>query len=92
MKSKQKEINRPANSSPVETVVSPQIAPDGKPFDYIDDDGITWIMAACGHRIGSNRFTIGKDKEALCPNCKLSIYFHEIPIVYKDRMPGNLSG
>ena len=65
-----------------------ELAEDGKPLDYVDDDGTQWVMAACGHRTGGAP-KVG-DKISMCPNCMFVIKFKSIPIVYPDRMPEHL--
>ena len=61
------------------------LAEDGKPLDYVDDDGTQWVMCACGHRAGGAPKP--GDKIALCPNCKFLIGFQKIDVVYPERLP-----
>ena len=61
-------------------------APDGKPFDYVDDDGVQWVMCACGHRAGGG-VKVG-DKIAMCPNCRfIGMVTGSVDIVYPHRLP-----
>lgn len=60
------------------------LAEDGKPLDYVDDEGIQWVMAACGHRVGGG-VKLG-EKINLCPNCMFLGRFQTIPIVYLQRL------
>jgi len=57
---------------------------DGKPLDYVDDEGRQWVMAACGHRVGGG-VKVG-DKITLCPNCSFLVRFKSVPVVYPERM------
>ncbi len=59
-------------------------AEDGKPLDYVDNEGIQWIMAACGHRTGGGVKV--EQKIDLCPNCRFLLGFHAIPVVYPERL------
>ena len=61
---------------------------DDKPLDYVDDKGIQWVMAACGHRIGGS--VKPGDKRAMCPNCMFLSRFQSIPVVYLERLPDDL--
>ena len=61
------------------------LASDGRPLDYQDDQGVQWIMAACGHRVGG-AVKLG-DKVLLCPNCRFLVRFQSIKVVYPERMP-----
>ena len=61
-----------------------ELASDGKPLDYVDDDGVQWVMSACGHRTGGS-VKVGQ-KKTLCPNCMFLVHFQRIAIVYPDRM------
>ena len=58
---------------------------DNKELDYQDDDGNWWVMAACGHHVGGT-VKLG-DKIALCPNCRFLGGFHNIKIIYTERLP-----
>jgi hypothetical protein len=59
---------------------------DGKPLDYVDAQGVQWVMAACGHRCGGG-VHVGQ-KIALCPNCRLHVMLYgSVPVVYEDRLP-----
>ena len=60
-----------------------ELAPDGKPFDYVDETGTQWVMAACGHRVGGG-VKVGQ-KINLCPNCRFLMGFQDVPIVYPER-------
>jgi len=60
---------------------------NGKPLDYVDDDGTQWIMASCGHRVGNAQ--VG-EKLDLCPNCMFLIRFKSVPVLYPDRLPDHL--
>jgi len=57
-------------------------------MDYIDDDGVQWVMAACGHRVGGSPKP--GDKIALCPNCRFLIKFQKIDIVYPELLPDDI--
>ena len=61
------------------------MAEDGKPLDYVDEDGTQWVMCACGHRAGGA--PKAGDKIALCPNCQFLIRFRNVEVVYPDRLP-----
>ena len=61
-----------------------ELAEDGKPLDYVDDEGVLWVMSACGHRTGGG-VKVGQ-KITLCPNCMFLVRFKRIPIVYPERM------
>lgn len=55
-------------------------------MDYVDEQGMQWIMAACGHRCGGG-VTLGQ-KIALCPNCRLIMSVSgSVPVVYPERLP-----
>ena len=58
---------------------------DNKPMDYVDEDGVQWVMAACGHRAGGS-VTPG-DKIAACPNCMFLARFGGFEVVYPERLP-----
>jgi hypothetical protein len=61
-----------------------ELAPDGLPFDYTDDKGISWWMEARGHRQGNEKATT----YGLCPNCEfLARRGITIKIVYPDLLP-----
>jgi hypothetical protein len=59
-------------------------------LDYVDDEGIQWVMCACGHHAGGG-VAVG-DKIALCPNCMFLARFQPIPVVYSDRLPDTMKG
>ena len=61
-----------------------ELASDGKPLDYVDDEGVQWVMSACGHRTGGG--VKPGQKITLCPNCMFLIRFKRIAIVYLGRM------
>jgi len=65
-----------------------ELAEDGKPLDYVDDDGTHWVMCACGHRAGGAPRP--GDKIATCPNCMFIRKFQSIPVVYPDRLPKDI--
>lgn len=61
-------------------------------FDYQDEDGIWWIMCACGHRAGySGCWDKPKPTHNLCPNCMLLVRFRTVPIKYKRRLVDRIS-
>ena len=70
------------------TIECSQLAKDGKPLDYVDDEGTQWAMCACGHRAGGG-VRVG-NKMALCPNCAFLARSGRIPVVYPDRLPGDM--
>ena len=69
--------------------MSEQLAEDGRPLDYVDGDGVQWVMCACGHRAGGG-VHVG-DKRVLCPNCALLARFGSIPVVYPERLPDSVA-
>ena len=64
-----------------------ELAGDGKALDYQDEEGLWWIMCACGHRCGGPE---PGTKITMCPNCQFLLRFQSIDIVYPDRMPDGL--
>jgi hypothetical protein len=63
-----------------------------QPLDYQDENGIWWVMCACGHRVGGSARP--GDKIAVCVNCRFMYRFmatyggkRTVEIVYPDRMP-----
>ena len=68
--------------------MSEQLAEDGKPMDFVDGDGVQWVMCACGHRAGGG-VHVG-DKMATCPNCMFLSKFGSIPVVYPERLPDGM--
>ena len=53
-------------------------------MDYVDEDGVQWVMAACGHHVGGG-VKVGQ-KISLCPNCQFTIKFRGVEVVYPDRL------
>ena len=55
-------------------------------LDYVDAQGIQWIMSASGHRCGGG-VRLG-EKIALCPNCRLLLQVTgKVAILYPERCP-----
>ena len=65
-----------------------QLAEDGRPLDYVDGDGVQWVMCACGHRAGGG-VHVG-DKRVLCPNCAFRLRFENVTVIYPDRLPDGM--
>jgi len=66
-----------------------ELAPDGKPFDYVDETGCTWVTCACGHRAGG-AVEIG-EKRAMCPNCMFAgSILGRVDIPYPERLPDDI--
>lgn len=63
---------------------------DGNPLDYVDDDGMQWVMCACGHRMGGA--VEEGEKYTLCPNCMVLARFQKIEVVYPERLPEDMRG
>lgn len=57
-------------------------------MDYIDDRGVQWVMAACGHYVGGSPKP--GDKIAVCPNCSFLMKFKPINVVYPDLLPDDI--
>ena len=55
-------------------------------LDYVDDHGMQWVMAACGHRWGGG-VQVGQ-QIAACPNSHLILQVvGRVPVVYPERLP-----
>lgn len=54
-------------------------------FDYKDDNGVQWVMAACGHYVGGSPKP--GDKIPACPNCRFLARFGQIDIKYPGLLP-----
>ena len=57
-------------------------------MDYVDSNGVQWVMAACGHYVGGTPRP--GDKIPVCPNCRFLARFHAIDIVYPELLPDNI--
>ena len=78
-----REFEGSSDPMPTGQGVITEIAEDGKPLDYVDDNGTQWVMASCGHRVGGG-VRVGQ-KIDLCPNCRFLMRFHSIPVMYPER-------
>lgn len=58
------------------------------PMDFVDDNGVQWVMAACGHRVGGS--VKPGDKIAMCPNCRFLNRFQRVEVVYPERLPDDV--